>query len=319
MVAMNRISHWINGTVVLGTSGRSAKVYNPASGQQSATVDLATAAEVDAAVAVAAAAFPAWRATSLTRRAEVMFNFRELISANRKEIASLVSSEHGKVVSDALGEVARGLENVEFACGVPNLLKGGFSEQVAGGVDVFSIRQPLGVVAGITPFNFPAMVPLWMLANAIACGNTFVLKPSEKDPSASMFLADLLKQAGLPDGVLNVVHGDKESVDAILANQTIAAVSVVGSTPIATSTWPPMLPFPPPTARPANAAWPSRCSLPSAVLATRSCPLSASACPRFSLVLATTRHRRWARSSRASIATRSRRTWALPRLMAPPL
>jgi malonate-semialdehyde dehydrogenase (acetylating) / methylmalonate-semialdehyde dehydrogenase len=233
MVAMNRISHWINGTVVPGTSGREAKVYNPASGQQSSSVDLASTAEVDAAVAVAAAAFPAWRATSLTRRAEVMFNFRELISANRKEIASLVSAEHGKVVSDALGEVSRGLENVEFACGVPNLLKGGFSEQVATGVDVFSIRQPLGVVAGITPFNFPAMVPLWMLANAIACGNTFILKPSEKDPSASMFLANLLKQAGLPDGVLNVVHGDKESVDAILANPTIQAVSFVGSTPIA--------------------------------------------------------------------------------------
>jgi malonate-semialdehyde dehydrogenase (acetylating) / methylmalonate-semialdehyde dehydrogenase len=233
MVAMNRISHWINGTVVPGTSGREAKVYNPATGQQSSSVDLASTAEVDAAVAVAAAAFPAWRATSLTRRAEVMFNFRELISANRKEIASLVSAEHGKVVSDALGEVSRGLENVEFACGVPNLLKGGFSEQVATGVDVFSIRQPLGVVAGITPFNFPAMVPLWMLANAIACGNTFILKPSEKDPSASMFLANLLKQAGLPDGVLNVVHGDKESVDAILANPTIAAVSFVGSTPIA--------------------------------------------------------------------------------------
>jgi malonate-semialdehyde dehydrogenase (acetylating) / methylmalonate-semialdehyde dehydrogenase len=233
MVAMNRISHWINGTVVPGTSGREAKVYNPATGQQSSSVDLASTAEVDAAVAVAAAAFPAWRATSLTRRAEVMFNFRELISANRKEIASLVSAEHGKVVSDALGEVSRGLENVEFACGVPNLLKGGFSEQVATGVDVFSIRQPLGVVAGITPFNFPAMVPLWMLANAVACGNTFILKPSEKDPSASMFLANLLKQAGLPDGVLNVVHGDKESVDAILANPTIQAVSFVGSTPIA--------------------------------------------------------------------------------------
>jgi malonate-semialdehyde dehydrogenase (acetylating) / methylmalonate-semialdehyde dehydrogenase len=233
MVAMNRISHWINGTVVPGTSGREAKVYNPATGQQSSSVDLASTAELDAAVAVAAAAFPAWRATSLTRRAEVMFNFRELISANRKEIASLVSAEHGKVVSDALGEVSRGLENVEFACGVPNLLKGGFSEQVATGVDVFSIRQPLGVVAGITPFNFPAMVPLWMLANAIACGNTFILKPSEKDPSASMFLANLLKQAGLPEGVLNVVHGAKESVDAILANPAIQAVSFVGSTPIA--------------------------------------------------------------------------------------
>ncbi len=230
---MNRISHWINGAVVPGVSGRHGPVYNPAYGEQTATVDLASTAEVDAAIAVASAAFPAWRSTSLTRRAEVMFNLRELIAANRKEIASLVSAEHGKVLSDALGEVARGLENVEYACGVPNLMKGGFSEQVAGGVDVFSIRQPLGVVAGITPFNFPAMVPLWMLANGIACGNTLILKPSEKDPSAAMFIADLLKQAGLPDGVLNVVHGDKVAVDAILANPTVAAVSFVGSTPIA--------------------------------------------------------------------------------------
>ena len=230
---MQRISHWIDGKVVEGTSGRSGVVWNPATGEQAASVDLASADEVSAVVAVAKAAFPAWRATNLSRRAEVMFNMRELISANRKEIASLLSAEHGKVLSDALGEVARGLENVEFACGVPNLLKGGYSEQASTGVDVYSIKQPLGVVAGITPFNFPAMVPMWMFANALACGNTFVLKPSEKDPSASMFLAELLKQAGLPDGCFNVVNGDKEAVDTILTHPDIAAVSFVGSTPIA--------------------------------------------------------------------------------------
>jgi malonate-semialdehyde dehydrogenase (acetylating)/methylmalonate-semialdehyde dehydrogenase len=230
---MQRISHWIDGKVVEGTSGRSGVVWNPATGEQAASVDLASADEVSAVVAVAKAAFPAWRATNLSRRAEVMFNMRELISANRKEIASLLSAEHGKVLSDALGEVARGLENVEFACGVPNLLKGGYSEQASTGVDVYSIKQPLGVVAGITPFNFPAMVPMWMFANALACGNTFVLKPSEKDPSASMFLAELLKQAGLPDGCFNVVHGDKEAVDTLLTHPDVQAVSFVGSTPIA--------------------------------------------------------------------------------------
>ncbi len=230
---MNRISHWIDGKVVEGTSGRSGVIWQPATGEQAATVDLASTAEVSAAIAVAKAAFPAWRATNLSRRAEVMFHMRELISANRKEIASLLSAEHGKVLSDALGEVARGLENVEFACGVPNLLKGGYSEQASTGVDVYSIKQPLGVVAGITPFNFPAMVPMWMFANALACGNTFILKPSEKDPSASMFLAELLKQAGLPDGCFNVVNGDKEAVDALLRHPDISAVSFVGSTPIA--------------------------------------------------------------------------------------
>ena len=230
---MHRISHWIDGKVVEGTSGRSGVVWNPATGEQAATVDLASTDEVSAAIAIAKAAFPAWRSTNLSRRAEVMFNTRELISANRKEIASLLSAEHGKVLSDALGEVARGLENVEFACGVPNLLKGGYSEQASTGVDVYSIKQPLGVVAGITPFNFPAMVPMWMFANAIACGNTFILKPSEKDPSASMFLAELLKQAGLPDGCFNVVNGDKEAVDALLHHADISAVSFVGSTPIA--------------------------------------------------------------------------------------
>ena len=230
---MNRISHWVDGKVVAGTSGRSGVVFNPATGEQQSSVDFASIAEIDAAVAVAKAAFPAWRATNLSRRAEVMFHMRELISANRKEIASLLSVEHGKVLSDALGEVARGLENVEFACGVPNLMKGGYSEQASSGVDVYSIKQPLGVVAGITPFNFPAMVPMWMFANALACGNTFILKPSEKDPSASMFLAELLKQAGLPDGCFNVVHGDKVAVDRLLDHPDIAAVSFVGSTPIA--------------------------------------------------------------------------------------
>jgi malonate-semialdehyde dehydrogenase (acetylating)/methylmalonate-semialdehyde dehydrogenase len=230
---MHRISHWIDGQVVPGTSGRQGPVWNPATGEQQAAVDLASAAEVNAAVAVAKAAFPAWRATNLSRRAEVMFHMRELVDANRKEIATLLSSEHGKVLGDALGEVARGLENIEFACGIPNLLKGGYSEQASTGVDVYSIKQPLGVVVGITPFNFPAMVPMWMFANAIACGNTFILKPSEKDPSASMFIAELLKQAGLPDGVFNVVHGDKEAVDRLLDHPDVAAISFVGSTPIA--------------------------------------------------------------------------------------
>jgi malonate-semialdehyde dehydrogenase (acetylating) / methylmalonate-semialdehyde dehydrogenase len=228
-----RISHWIDGKVVAGTSGRSGVVWNPATGEHAASVDFASVAEMDQAVAVAKAAAPGWRSTSLSKRAEILFRTRELIDANRKEIATLVAAEHGKVVSDALGEVARGLENVEFACAVPHLLKGGFSEQVSGGVDVYSIRQPLGVVAGITPFNFPAMVPMWMFANAIACGNTFILKPSEKDPSTSMFIAELLAQAGLPPGVFNVVNGDKVAVDRILDHPDIAAVSFVGSTPVA--------------------------------------------------------------------------------------
>ncbi len=230
---MKRISHWVNGAVVAGTSGRTGPVWNPATGEQQAEVDFASVEEVDAAVAVAKAAAHDWRATSLSRRSEVMFHFRELVDANRKEIASHLTAEHGKVLSDALGEVARGLENVEFACGIPNLMKGGFSEQASSGVDVYSIRQPLGVVAGITPFNFPAMVPMWMFANAIACGNAFILKPSEKDPSASLFLGELLKSAGLPDGVFNVVNGDKVAVDRILGHPDIAAVSFVGSTPIA--------------------------------------------------------------------------------------
>ncbi len=230
---MKRISHWIDGQIVAGTSKRTAPVWDPATGEQQAEVDLASVKELDHAIAVAKAAFPAWRATSLSRRSEIMFRFRELIDANRKEIAMLLTAEHGKVLSDAMGELARGLENVEFACGIPHLLKGGMSEQAANGVDVYLLKQPLGVVAGITPFNFPAMVPLWMLANAIACGNTFILKPSEKDPSASLFLADLLRQAGLPNGVLAVVNGDKVAVDRILTHPDIAAVSFVGSTPIA--------------------------------------------------------------------------------------
>ena len=230
---MNRISHWVDGKVVVGASGRAGVVFDPATGAQQASVDFASAAEVDQVVAVAKAAFPAWRATNLSRRAEVMFHMRELVDANRKEIASLLSKEHGKVLGDALGEVARGLENIEFACGIPNLLKGGYTEQASGGVDVYSIKQPLGVVAGITPFNFPAMVPMWMFANALACGNTFVLKPSEKDPSASMFIAELLKQAGLPDGTFNVVNGDKVAVDRLLEHPDIQAISFVGSTPIA--------------------------------------------------------------------------------------
>ncbi len=228
-----RVNHWINGARVAGTSGRRGPVYNPATGEVAREVDFASAEEVDAAVRAAREAFPAWRATSISRRTEIMFRIRNLVEQHREEVAAHLTREHGKVRSDALGEVARGLENLEFATGIPNLLKGGFSEQVSTGIDVYQIRQPLGVVAGITPFNFPAMVPMWMFANAIACGNTFILKPSEKDPSASVYLAELLKEAGLPDGVFNVVHGDKVAVDRILEHPDIAAVSFVGSTPIA--------------------------------------------------------------------------------------
>ncbi|HEX3906372.1 MAG TPA: CoA-acylating methylmalonate-semialdehyde dehydrogenase [Mycobacteriales bacterium] len=230
-----RISHWIDGSSTPGTSGRTSPVYNPATGDQTGELDLATPAEVNAAVAAAKAASVEWRKSSLSRRAAVLFAFRGLIAEHIDELAAAITAEQGKTTPDAKGEVQRGLENVEFACGVPNLLKGGYSEQVSAGVDVYSIRQSLGVVAGVTPFNFPAMVPLWMCANAIACGNTFVLKPSEKDPSASLILARLWQQAGLPDGVFNVVMGDKEAVDAILDHPDIAAVSFVGSTPIARS------------------------------------------------------------------------------------
>jgi malonate-semialdehyde dehydrogenase (acetylating)/methylmalonate-semialdehyde dehydrogenase len=231
--APGRVSHWIGGALVAGTSGREAPVYDPATGTLTRHVDLASVEEVGAAVAAAKAAFPAWRATSLSKRTDIMFKIRNLVEANRHELAALLTAEHGKVTSDALGEIARGIENLEFATGIPSLLKGGFSEQVSGGVDVYQIRQPLGVVAGITPFNFPAMVPMWMFATAIASGNTFVLKPSEKDPSASNFIAQILHEAGVPDGVFNVVHGDKVAVDAILEHPDIAAVSFVGSTPIA--------------------------------------------------------------------------------------
>ncbi len=208
-------------------------MYDPATGRQTKSVDFASTNEVDAAIAAAAAAFPAWRATSLSKRTEILFRIRNLVEQRRREIAAILTAEHGKVPSDALGEVSRGLENLEFACGVPHLLKGGYSEQVSGGIDVYQIRQPLGVVAGITPFNFPAMVPMWMFANAIACGNTFVLKPSEKDPSASLFIARLLAEAGVPDGVFNVVNGDRVAVDRILEHPDVQAVSFVGSTPIA--------------------------------------------------------------------------------------
>src|SRR5689334_13270229 len=227
------VHFWIGGRIVEGTSGRRGPVYDPATGRLAREVDFATVDEVGAAVAAAKAAFPGWRATSLSKRTEILFLIRNLVETHRKEIAAHLTAEHGKVPSDALGEIARGLENIEFACGIPNLMKGGFTEQASTGVDVFQIRQPLGVVAGITPFNFPAMVPMWMFANAIACGNTFVLKPSEKDPSASIFLAELLHEAGVPDGVFNVVHGDKVAVDAILTHPDVAAVSFVGSTPIA--------------------------------------------------------------------------------------
>ena len=231
--APGRVSHWINGRSVAGTSGREGAVYDPATGRLMRHVDFASADELGAAVAAAKAAYPAWRATSLSKKSDILFKIRNLVEARRHELAAHLTAEHGKVPSDALGEIARGIENLEFATGIPSLLKGGYSEQVSTGVDVYQIRQPLGVVAGITPFNFPAMVPMWMFATAIACGNTFVLKPSEKDPSASIFLAELLAEAGVPDGVFNVVHGDKVAVDAILEHPDIAAVSFVGSTPIA--------------------------------------------------------------------------------------
>jgi malonate-semialdehyde dehydrogenase (acetylating)/methylmalonate-semialdehyde dehydrogenase len=228
-----RVNHWIGGRRVAGTSGRTGPVYNPATGEVAREVDFASVEEVDAAVRTAREAFPAWRATSLSRRTEIMFRIRNLVDEHRRDIAAFLTAEHGKVSTDALGEVARGLENLEFATGISQLIKGQFSEQASTGIDVYQIRQPLGVVAGITPFNFPAMVPMWMFANAIACGNTFILKPSEKDPSASIFIAELLQEAGLPDGVFNVVHGDKVAVDAILEHPDIAAISFVGSTPIA--------------------------------------------------------------------------------------
>jgi malonate-semialdehyde dehydrogenase (acetylating) / methylmalonate-semialdehyde dehydrogenase len=230
---LRRISHWIGGKIVAGESGRSGPVYNPALGVQTGEVDFASVEEVGSAVAAAKDAFPAWRAMSLSRRQELMFRIRQLVHDRLDEIAKILTNEHGKVFTDAKGEVQRGLEVIEHACGIPTLLRGNFSEQASTGIDVYSIRQPLGVAAGITPFNFPAMVPMWMWAPALACGNTFVLKPSEKDPSASLYVAELLKEAGVPDGVFNVVHGDKVAVDAILEHPDLDAVSFVGSTPIA--------------------------------------------------------------------------------------
>jgi malonate-semialdehyde dehydrogenase (acetylating)/methylmalonate-semialdehyde dehydrogenase len=230
---LSRISHWIDGRTREGTSGRTGQVYNPATGAVAAEVDFASVEEVDAAVRSAAAAFPAWRALSVSRRAELFFRIRQLLDEHRDDIARILTREHGKVHSDALGEVARGLEVIEYACGVPSLIKGEFSEQASTGIDVYSIRQPLGVVVGITPFNFPAMVPMWMWGPALACGNTFVLKPSEKDPSAALYVAELLKEAGVPDGVFNVIHGDKVAVDALLDHPGVSAISFVGSTPIA--------------------------------------------------------------------------------------
>ncbi|MBW6437388.1 CoA-acylating methylmalonate-semialdehyde dehydrogenase [Actinoplanes hulinensis] len=230
---MATIEHWINGAGTGGVSTRSAPVFQPATGSRQHTVLLGEPADVDAAVRAATAAFAEWGQASLSQRTKVLFAFRELVNAHSREIAEIVSDEHGKVLSDAAGEVQRGLEVIEFACGIPQLLKGGYSDQASAGVDVFSFREPLGVVAGITPFNFPAMVPMWMHPIAIACGNTFVLKPSERDPSSAGFVARLWQRAGLPDGVFNVVHGDKVAVDAILDHPGIAAVSFVGSTPIA--------------------------------------------------------------------------------------
>ncbi len=227
------IGHWIGGEIVRGRSGRSGPVYNPATGEQTGEVDFAGPEEIDRAVAAAKAAFPAWRRWSLSKRADLMFRIYQLVEEHREDLARLLTAEHGKVLSDAMGEVQRGIEVIEYVCGIPTLLKGGFSEQVSTGIDVYSIRQPLGVCAGITPFNFPAMVPMWMWAPAIACGNTFILKPSEKDPSASILTAELLKEAGVPDGVFNVIQGDKVAVDGLLGHPGIAAISFVGSTPIA--------------------------------------------------------------------------------------
>ena len=290
--ALKTVTHWIGGRTVPSCSGRSGPIWDPATGEVQGRVAFASAEEVDQAVAVARQAFPSWRATALSKRTDIMFRLRELVDRNRRNLADLLTREHGKTIPDALGEVSRGLENIEFACGIANLLKGGFSEQISRNVDVCQIRQPLGVVAGITPFNFPAMVPMWMLANAIACGNVFILKPSEKDPSASMLLAELIRQAGVPDGVFNVVHGDRVAVDRLLRHPDVKAISFVGSTPVAkaiyqtgtqlgkrckrsaepkitcwccrtpTSIWRRMQPSPLRTVRPVSAAWPSRSSSP---------------------------------------------------------
>jgi malonate-semialdehyde dehydrogenase (acetylating) / methylmalonate-semialdehyde dehydrogenase len=231
--ATRTVRHRIGGEETTGSSTRTSIVWDPATGQPQAEVVLAETADVDAAVAAAKAAFPAWSETSITRRTKIMFAFRNLIDAHLDDLAKIVASEHGKVVEDAKGEIIRGMEVAEYACGIPQLLKGEYTDQISSDVDSFSFRQPLGVCAGITPFNFPVMVPLWMHPLAIATGNTFVLKPSERDPSASNFVAELYAEAGLPDGVFNVVHGDKVAVDALLDHPDVAAISFVGSTPIA--------------------------------------------------------------------------------------
>ena len=230
---MKTVSHWINGSLSTDKASQVGEIFNPATGKISGTVNFADITTVNQAVQAASSAFDTWRHSSLTKRTQVLFAFRELVNKNKEKIAEIITSEHGKVLSDAQGEVTRGLEVVEFACGIPHLLKGGFSEEVSTGVDVYSIRQPLGPIAIISPFNFPAMVPMWFFPIAIACGNTVIVKPSEKDPSTIMFIANLLKEAGLPDGVFNVVHGDKVAVDALLTHPGIKSISFVGSTSIA--------------------------------------------------------------------------------------
>src|SRR5689334_24195590 len=227
------LDHWIAGARHHGCSDRAGTVYNPATGEASAEVPFATREDVDRAIAAALTAFDVWSRTGLNKRATILFNFREHVRQHAEELARLIVREHGKVLADARGEVQRGLEVVEFACGIPQLLKGEFSENVSSGVDSYSLRQPLGVVAGITPFNFPVMVPMWMFPIAIAAGNTFVLKPSERDPSPSLMIAELWAEAGLPQGVFNVVHGDRVAVERLLEHPDVAAVSFVGSTPVA--------------------------------------------------------------------------------------
>src|SRR5947207_6986507 len=230
---MREIGHFIGGKEIRGTSGRSGDVFNPNTGEVQAKVAFASKAEIEKAIANAEAAFPGWAATNPQRRARVMFKFLELVQAEYDDLARLLSSEHGKTFTDAKGDIQRGLEVVEFACGIPNLMKGEFSDNAGPGIDLYSLRQPLGVVAGITPFNFPAMIPLWKCAPAIACGNAFILKPSERDPSVPMRIAELFVRAGLPPGVLNVVNGDKEAVDALLTDHRIKAIGFVGSSAIA--------------------------------------------------------------------------------------
>jgi malonate-semialdehyde dehydrogenase (acetylating) / methylmalonate-semialdehyde dehydrogenase len=232
-MSIAKIGHYINGKHIAGNSGRNAEVYNPATGAVSGHLSMANVAEVNAAIDAAQAAFPAWSATPALRRARIMFKFKALLDEHANDLAKAISLEHGKTISDAHGEVTRGIEVVEFACGMPQLMKGDFNDNVGTGIDTYSMHQPLGVVAGITPFNFPIMVPLWMIPMALATGNTFVLKPSEKTPSASLMIADLLAQAGLPAGVFNLVNGDKEAVDVLLSDKRVQAISFVGSTPIA--------------------------------------------------------------------------------------